>query len=87
MNEERREVIIVIARAANVVNARIKEAFMNLAEQINDEILTIDELCTVHEESQINDKTLRQSWFVKQDTRRLSQVITNKPFHIPRILY
>jgi hypothetical protein len=33
-------------------------------------------------------KSLRASWIVKQDTRKLSQVLCNKPrVNLPRILY
>lgn len=92
MNEEQREAIIAVAKAVVVAWEKIKSALLALAKQFkNAGITIIDELCIDHKAAERNAKSLRQvlrqSWNVKQDTRRLSQVINNKPAHMPRILY
>ncbi|MEK4721504.1 hypothetical protein NST66_28900 [Priestia sp. FSL W8-0524] len=81
MNESQREVIVAVAETVAVAWERMREALISLAK-------TISEYRTKHIEAEQKVRLLRQSWIIKLDTRRLSQVMDNKPkVHKPRILY
>jgi hypothetical protein len=88
MDEKQYEQLKAVAKAVATAWAYIKEALMNLIEQVKAAgIAIIDEIYIDHKAAKRKARSLRQSWIVKQDTRRLSQVINNKPAHMPRILY
>jgi hypothetical protein len=76
-----------IREAVVVVVGRIKEMVSRFVENIKSITKTLAQLVIKHEEDKQKIKLLRQSWIVKRDTRRLSQVINNKPIHMPRIFY
>jgi hypothetical protein len=77
------------AREAFVKAAKfLKEAFMRIAEWFKANAQTIYEFVNRYEAEQKKAKSLRHSWIVKQDTRKLNQVMCNKPrVNLPRILY
>jgi hypothetical protein len=88
MNDEQREAIKAVAKAVVVAWGHIKESLMALAKKFACTCRSIYQLRMKHIAAKQKTKSSHQSWIVKQDTRRLSQVMNNKPkVHMPRILY
>ncbi|MGR6342568.1 hypothetical protein ACU5CE_33055 [Priestia megaterium] len=68
---------------------RIKEFFRGLAEKVKSITQSINKYVSEYKVYRRNNqKLLRQSWSIKQDTRRASQVMNNKPrINIRKIIY
>jgi len=80
--EKAKKAIIALAN-------RIKEFFRGLAEKVKSVAQSINKYVNEYKVyKRNNQKLLRQSWSIKQDTRRASQVMNNKPrINIRKIIY
>ncbi|WP_368895762.1 hypothetical protein [Priestia megaterium] len=80
--EKARKAIIALAN-------NIKEFFRALAEKVKSITQSLNRYVSEYKVYKTNrQKLLRQSWSMKQDTRRASQVMNNKPrVNIRKIIY
>ncbi|KIV34461.1 MULTISPECIES: hypothetical protein [Bacteria] len=80
--EKAKEAIIALAN-------RIKDFFRALAEKVKSITQSLNRYVSEYKVYKTNkQKLLRQSWSIKQDTRRASQVMNNRPrINIRKIIY
>jgi hypothetical protein len=88
MNENQREAVKTVVKAVATAWGHIKKMLMKVVKQFKAACKSIHEYRMKHRAVKEKTKLLRQSWDVKQDTRRASQVMNNKPrVNMPKIMY